>query len=365
MPSSIWKPSTAQYARRHMTAASTEHDAVDERPRSGRLAARRPSRRCRRRRWRRRAGRRGSRRRDGARPLAGRQRLEAARAASSLAARAGVASGHRGRPPGGCPRRPRRGRLRPLRLVPRVGGSPRTLRSARRLRLRCPNGDPSRAQRSRRPRVVGLGDRPHDDDPPSRRASTAAGTFAASSPPIANHGLRDGARARTRRTPAPRPGGRAWSASRAPGRPRGSRRRRRRRAASACAGAWVERPTIRSGPTTRARRAGVPSSWPTCTPSAPHASTRSGRSLRMNSAPCASAAARNARAAATSASSSSVLSRSWIRSTPPRSAASRNAARAGVADEVQAGGRRSLAWGHATSRAATMDVQNTGARESG
>ena len=71
--------------------------------------------------------------------------------------------------------------------------------------------------------------------------------------------------------------------------------------------------------------AGVSSSWPTCTPSAAHASTRSGRSLRMNSAPCASAAARNGFAASTRPASSSVLSRSWIRSAPPRRAASRNA----------------------------------------
>ena len=54
------------------------------------------------------------------------------------------------------------------------------------------------------------------------------------------------------------------------------------------------------------------------------AATRSGRSLRMNSAPAASAAARNSRAAAISPSSSSVLSRSWTMSTPPRMAAARN-----------------------------------------
>ena len=77
----------------------------------------------------------------------------------------------------------------------------------------------------------------------------------------------------------------------------------------------------------RARRAPAPpatgvSLRPTWTPSAPHASTRSGRSLRTKSAPCSSHAARNGAAAATSASSSSSLSRSWTTSTPPRSAAS-------------------------------------------
>ena len=153
---------------------------------------------------------------------------------------------------------------------------------------------------------------------------------------------------RTRRTPARRPGGRAWSASRARGRPRGSRRpgRRRPRPPARARGSSGRR----SGPGRPIARAGagVPSSWPTCTPSAPHASTRSGRSLRMNSAPCASAAARNVFAAATS----SVVDERLVAQLDQVDAAAQRRveerARPRVADEVQAGVRQPLAGRHAT-----------------
>ena len=163
--------------------------------------------------------------------------------------------------------------------------------------------------------VVRLGDRPHDDDP--RRAALdhlvhVAGVEPADREPRladAARGVRD----------VVQPGGAAGLGRRlrAPARPRGSRRRDRRpRPPPGRARASSGR---RSGP---ARRARAPppassSSWPTCTPSAPHACTRSGRSLRMNSASWP----RNASDAATSPSSSSVLSRNCTRSTPPRTAA--------------------------------------------
>ena len=129
---------------------------------------------------------------------------------------------------------------------------------------------------------------------------------------------------RRRRSRAPRPGGRAWSASRVRADRHvvdvgvGVRRVGLGRRVGGAADDAV-------GADRRARCAGVSSSWPTWTPSAAQASTRSGRSLRMNSAPCASAAARKRFAASIRPSSSSDLSRSWIRSAPPRSAASRNA----------------------------------------
>ena len=189
--------------------------------------------------------------------------------------------------------------------------------------------------------VLGLGDRAHDDDP--RRA--ALDDLVRRCPRRARRSRTTACRPcspRARRSPARRPGGPAWSASRARGRPRGSRRRGRRRRPRPASGAWVERPTIRSGPTAARACAGVASSWPTCTPSAPHASTRSGRSLRMNSA-------------------------SWPRNAPRRrdepvvverlvaqldqvdAAAHRRldpVARPRRADEVQAGGGEALAWRH-------------------
>ena len=168
----------------------------------------------------------------------------------------------------------------------------------------------------RRLRVVGLGDRAHDHDP--RRAALEHLVHVAGVEPADREpGLAPPCSPRARRSAGPRRGGPAWSASRAPGRPRGSRRRRpRRRPRPGRARASSGR---RSGPRPTAARAcaGDSSSCPTCTPSAPHASTRSGRSLRMKSASWPV----NARAAATIPSSSSVLSRSWIRSTPPRTAA--------------------------------------------
>ncbi len=50
-------------------------------------------------------------------------------------------------------------------------------------------------------------------------------------------------------------------------------------------GAWVERPTTASSPSSRRASAGVASSWPTWTPSAPASNARSGRSFSKNGTP--------------------------------------------------------------------------------
>ena len=105
---------------------------------------------------------------------------------------------------------------------------------------------------------------------------------------------------------ARRPGGRAWSASRAPGR----RRRSRRRARGVDLLGRVRRAPDEPRPAPASARASATgmSSWPTCTPSAPAARARSGRSLRMNSAPRVGAQrAAPSAAAARSSSSARVL----------------------------------------------------------
>ena len=261
--------------------------------------------------------------------------------------------------PGGRPRRSRRGRRRPR----SVAGA-----SARRLRLRCPNAHLQQLRAARAAAASGSAASVIARTTTARRAPAlddGGQRVPASSPPIANHGLLDRCAPRRRRSRGPRPGGPAWSASRAPGRRRGSRRRGRRRPRRpARARASSAR---RSGPARpRARAcAGVPSSWPTCTPSAAHASTRSGRSLRMNSAPCASAAARNACAAV---DQPVVVERLVAQLDHVDAAAQRGVEerpRPRVADEVQAGVRQALAGGHAGSLAALRLRSITGARRSG
>ena len=87
----------------------------------------------------------------------------------------------------------------------------------------------------------------------------------------------------------------------------------------------------------RARLRTAMSSWPTCTPSAPARATRSGRSLRMNSAPCVRAdLARIGPRPPRACSSGASFIRSWTMSTPPRSAASQERVGLLVADEIQA-----------------------------
>ena len=173
---------------------------------------------------------------------------------------------------------------------------------------------PQRARR--RLRVVRLGDRAHDDDP--RRAALDHLVHVASRP--VRRSRTTACRRcspRARRSAGRRRAGRAWSASRARGRRRGSRRRDRRRPprpgrARASSGR-------RSG---RARRARAPP--PACRRPARRARrrrrtprTRSGRSLRMNSASWP----RNAAARRDDPVVVERLVAQLDRSTPPRTAA--------------------------------------------
>ena len=84
------------------------------------------------------------------------------------------------------------------------------------------------------------------------------------------------------------------------------------------------------------------SSWPTCTPSAPAAATRSGRSLRMNSAPCSDATAREPPPRGDDLARRRRPSSAAGRC--PRRRAGRRQERVGlrVADEVEAGGGQAL-----------------------
>ena len=175
---------------------------------------------------------------------------------------------------------------------------------------RPPTAPPSSAARSvarRRLGVGGLGDRAHDRRraraPAATHGADRAGVDAADREPRQRR-VRGRVARRARARP---PGGPAWSASRAPARRRCSRRRSAS-PASTCAGECVDCPTSASAPTSARASATGRSSWPTWTPSAPAAATRSGRSLRMNSAPARAQRARGrSRAAARISSSSRVL----------------------------------------------------------
>src|SRR5690606_7050180 len=99
---------------------------------------------------------------------------------------------------------------------------------------------------------------------------------------------------------------------------------------------WVERPITTSGPRMRRAYHGGRSPWPRCSTSAPAASARSARSFTATGAPCLRAAAFSSASAPSSALAASgpnfcspgdPLSRSWMMSTPPASAASANLAR--------------------------------------
>ena len=233
---------------------------------------------------------------------------------------------------------------------------------AARVRARArsaPGADTALQRVAQRPRrglgVVGLGDRAHDDDP--RRAALddlvhVARVEAADREP----GLASPRPPRARRSAGPRPGGPAWSASRAPGRPRGSRRRGPRpRPRPGRARGWSGR---RSGPARpRARAiAGGSSSWPTWTPSAPHASTRSGPVVEDEERVVAGERARRL-------DEPVVVERLVAQLDQVDAAAHRGrdpVPRAGGADEVQAGGGEALSWRHPSGD--TMKRQNTGAR---
>ncbi len=196
----------------------------------------------------------------------------------------------------------------------------------RRLRLRCPNLYPEQfAELPRgRFRVRGIRDRANDHRAAARRARPRRGVC-----------VRPARRSRTmacspcaprrRRSRAPRPGGRAWSASRARGRPPCSRRPGRRppRRPGTARG-WSGRRCGR-GRRPRAPCAGVSSSWPTWTPSARARLDQVGAVVEDEQRAVLVRGGAERFAASISPSSSSDLSRSWIRSAPPRSAASRKA----------------------------------------
>ena len=216
------------------------------------------------------------------------ERLELRRAprgsaAPALRMRASAASSSPGSTAGGRLARRRR-RRRP---------------AARRLRcLRFPLGALAVAaaharapRRSRRrsaaaaARVGGLGDRADDDEP--RGAGAGHGrNGGAVDPADGKPGQRRVRRPRSGRSPARRPGGRASSASRGRVRRRGSRRAVAVAAASELGRAVGREADHGARPGELARAAATAmSSWPTWTPSARSAATRSGRSLRMKSAP--------------------------------------------------------------------------------
>ena len=92
----------------------------------------------------------------------------------------------------------------------------------------------------------------------------------------------------------------------------------------------------------RGRSVGGSSSWPTWMPSAPHASTRSGRSLRMKSASWPA----KAFAACTSASSSRRLVAQLDQVDAAAHGGRDPVPRTRGADEVQAGGGEALSWRH-------------------
>ena len=238
----------------------------------------------------------------------------------------------RGRSPAPSSRSPR----------PRAGGS-----GARALALLAPLAATAlrqlasaRARRAaRRPPRAGRRRRGSRAPPRSASApaSTTSSTLDASMPPIANHGTVGRARPRGARTRARPRAGPAWSGVSHTGPDAelvGARRASAgRRAAS---GEWVERPTSRL-----ARAAPRPtgmSSWPTCTPSAPAASARSGRSLTQNSAPCSSHSRAEARGRGAAARRRRALgSRSWSMSAPPVERRAQHARRrGGVGHEVEA-----------------------------
>ena len=201
----------------------------------------------------------------------------------------------------------------------------------------------TRAQLARRRLGIGgVGDRAHDRDPSRRPPRAPPPALPASMPPMAKNGTVAWPRGVAHQLEPDR---------RPPGLGRGRVHRadadvvdvapapssRRRGRSSICSGEWVERPTRRSGPTIARAGDGV-SSWPTCTPSAPAAATRSGRSLRMNSAPCAAQARGEASGRRHDLRRRGVLHAQLHEvDAAAQRGRSRNASDARVADEVQAG----------------------------
>ena len=186
-------------------------------------------------------------------------------------------------------------------------------------------------RRSGGPRVGGLGDRPHDDDPagPGGEHLVQPGVV-----DPADREPRSGRLPAGHRAHQVEPGRRPARLGR--GRPAradaevvdaglvGGRRRLVRAVRRAADHHVVRRRSGGPSPTGR-------SSWPRCSTSAPAASATSARSFTASSAPCRAHASASTSSAASSARASSApsapLSRSWTTSTPPASAASANSAR--------------------------------------
>ena len=192
--------------------------------------------------------------------------------------------------------------------------------------------------------ILGVADRAHDNHPRARRRRRPR-----------RRSRRRCLRSRTRGS-SPRSAAYSISSSPVPGRPSlvgvahtgptliwsGRSGPVAAQAAWICSREWVESPTSASGPANRRASATGRSSWPTWTPSASQAATRSGRSLRMNSARCSVAARRNGSASAISSwAEHGDFSRSWmhVRAAPQGRVEKRTriaAQRKALADEVEA-----------------------------
>ena len=231
--------------------------------------------------------------------------------------------------------------------------------SRRRLDLGSARGA---AQLARRGLGIGrVADRAHDDDPPRAGGDDLAdvgrvdaadrepGVVAAGCAAACSIRLEPGGRpARLgRRLPD-----RAGAELVGPGAPRAAS------AASNCSRRVGREPDQRRGPGRARASATGSSSWPTWTPSASHASTRPGSSLRKKSAPCSRAARANGSANAISSSAQrGAFSRSWITSTPPAIAAAsscrRVCARRAAPRRRSRGAPRASARRRASSRASS------------
>ena len=244
----------------------------------------------------------------------GRRRRSAARAAAAIRATRGARRARAARASRGLRRCAASDRLRwrgrrrracrrvlGLGVVPSRPAAGRGLPASPALAATCADATSSpsvNAARSARAAASGsarLGQRPHDRDPARAPASRDRADVRRRRSRRSRRTGRSRARPRSGRARVRRPAVPAWSASRGRGRRRCSRRRacaRRRSARGVCVEA---RRADRGRRVARASADGM-SSWPTCTPSAPALSTRSGRSLRMNSAPWARTAAANRRA---------------------------------------------------------------------
>ena len=222
-------------------------------------------------------------------------------------------------PPAAAAWRRGRGRRTCRRLVRRIV-APRLRLRLRQRAPRSPLAPRRRRAASARPSRV-LPRRASARTTAIRRApaSRTAATLPASIPPMAKNGtvrVAGGVARPARRRP---PGAPAWSAWREPGRRRCSRSSRAVPRHRSAPGLRVDSPTIRLGADDPARACATGmSSCPTCTPSAPARATRSGRSLRISSAPWAAHSAAKRRAAATIRRRCPSLTRSWTMSTPPR-----------------------------------------------